>query len=244
MLGKVELILRDLAALVAGGDSAQLLQREQVGTGIHDAARDHDRGDVDTAERHEVSRQALVAARHKNARIKRRGLGMDLDHVGDHVTRGQRIVDAVMALRLAVADIGREVARAVPAGLGNTRAHLLDKLKKAGASRMRIAKRGLDDHLRLVQVLDAPTGAQAQRIHLGADRAKLARTRLALGDELRRLVRDRLLLVCRQFFCHDASLLMNSILGVRLLGASTESRPPKIRVVTPRAISKARRQDR
>ncbi len=99
---------------------------------------------------------------------------MDLDHVGDGVAAGQRIVDAVVALGLAVADVGAKVARAVAADLGHACADLLDKLEEPRAAGVRIAGGGLDDDLRLAEVLDAPTGTQAQRVHLGTDLAVLA----------------------------------------------------------------------
>ena len=184
VLSELELLTGDLAALVAGRDSTELLQGQQVGAGIHDAASDDDRRDVDAAHSHEVRGQALIAAGDKDTGVERGGLGVDLDHVGDHVAAGQRVVDAVVALGLAVADVGAEVTSAVATSLGNTGAHLLDQLKQAGGTRVRVAERRLDDDLRLVQVLDAPARAQTQRVHLGADGAELAGTRLQLGNQL------------------------------------------------------------
>ena len=184
VLSELELLAGDLAALVAGRDSAELLQGQQVGAGIHDAAGDDDGGDVDAAHGHEVRGQALIAAGDKDAGVERGSLGVDLNHVGDHVAAGQRVVDAVVALGFTVADVGAEVTSAVATSLGNAGAHLLDQLKQAGGTRVRVAERRLDDDLRLVQVLDAPARAQTQRVHLGADGAELAGTRLQLGDQL------------------------------------------------------------
>ena len=184
VFGELELLAGDLAALVAGRDSTELLQSQQVGTSIHDATGNDDGGDVDAAHGHEVRGQALIAAGDEDTGVERRGLGMDLDHVGDHVAAGQRVVDAVVALGLAVADIGAEVTGAVATGLGNAGADLLDELKQAGRTRVRITKGRLDDDLRLVQVLDGPARTQAQRVHLGADGAELAGTRLQLGDQI------------------------------------------------------------
>ena len=89
-----------------------------------------------------------------------------------------------MALGLAVADIGAEVTGTVTASLGNADTDPLDQLKQAGRTRVRVAKRRLDNDLRLVQVLDGPARAQAQRVHLGADGAKLAGARLQLGNQV------------------------------------------------------------
>ena len=202
VLGKLKILARDLAALVAGRDSAELLQGQQIGTGIHDTAGDDDGGDVDAAHGHEVRGQALIAAGNEDAGIERGGLGVDLDHVGDHVAAGQRVVDAVVALGLTVANVGAEVTGAVATSLGNASAHLLDQLKQAGRTRVRIAKGRLDDDLRLVQVFDAPARAQAQRVHLGADGAELAGTRLQLGNQVGGL----LLNLCLGLLVHDALL--------------------------------------
>ena len=202
VLGKLKLLARDLAALVAGRNRAELLQGQQVGSCIHDTAGNDDGGDVDAAHGHEVRRQALIAAGDKDAGVERGGLGMDLDHVGDHVAAGQRVVNAVVALGLAVADIGAEVTGTVTASLGNASTDLLDQLKQAGRTRVRVAERRLDNDLRLVQILDGPARAQTQRVHLGADGAKLAGTRLQLGNQVGCL----LLNLCLGLLVHDALL--------------------------------------
>ena len=202
VLGKLKLLAGDLAALVAGRNRAELLQGQQVGACIHDTAGNDDGGDVDAAHGHEVRRQALIAAGDKDAGVERGGLGMDLDHVGDHVAAGQRVVNAVVALGLAVADIGAEVTGTVTASLGNASTDLLDQLKQAGRTRVRVAERRLDNDLRLVQILDGPARAQTQRVHLGADGAKLAGTRLQLGNQVGCL----LLNLCLGLLVHDALL--------------------------------------
>ena len=202
VLGELELLAGDFAALVASRDSAELLEGQQVGAGIHDTAGDDDGGDVDAAHGHEVRRQALIAAGDKDAGIERGGLGVDLDHVGDHVAAGQRVVDAVVALGLTVANVGAEVTGAVATSLGNAGTDLLDQLEQAGRTRVRITECRLDDDLRLVQILDRPAGAQTQRVHLGADGAKLAGTRLQLGNQVGGL----LLNLCFGLLVHDVLL--------------------------------------
>ena len=219
VLGKLKLLAGNLAALVAGRNRAELLQGQQVRTGIHDTAGNDDGGDVDAAHGHEVRRQALIAAGDKDAGVERGGLGMDLDHVGDHVAAGQRVVDAIVALGLAVADIGAEVTGTVTASLGNAGTDLLDQLKQAGRTRVRVAKRRLDNDLRLVQVLDGPARAQAQRVHLGADGAKLAGTRLQLGNQVGCL----LLNLCLGLLVHDALLFWFERLYQSLVNESGEN---------------------
>ena len=219
VLGKLKLLARDLAALVAGRNRAELLQGQQVRACIHDAAGNDDGGDVDATHGHEVRRQALIAAGDKDAGVERGGLGMNLDHVGDHVATGQRVVNAVVALGLAVADIGAEVTGTVTASLGNASTNLLDQLEQAGRPRVRIAKGRLDDDLRLVQVLDRPARAQTQRVHLGANGAELARTRLQLGNQVGCL----LLNLCLGLLVHNALLFWFERLYQSLVNESGEN---------------------
>lgn len=127
---------------------------------------------------------------------------MNLDHVGDHVATGQRVVNAVVATGLAVANVGAEVTSTVTASLGNASTDLLDQIKQAGRTRVRVAERRLDNDLRLVQILDGPARAQTQRVHLGADGAKLAGTRLQLDNRVGCL----LLNLCLGLLVHDALL--------------------------------------
>ena len=144
---------------------------------------------------------------------------MDLDHVGDHVAAGQRVVDAIVTLGLAVADIGAEVTGTVTASLGNAGTDLLDQLEQAGRTRVRVAERRLDNDLRLVQILDGPARAQAQRVHLGADGAELARTRLQLGNQVGGL----LLNLCFGFLVHDVLLFWFERLYQSLVNESGEN---------------------
>ena len=144
---------------------------------------------------------------------------MNLDHVGDHVAAGQRVVDAVVALGLTVANVGAEVTSTVTASLGNASTDLLDQIKQAGRTRVRVAERRLDIDLRLVQILDGPARAQAQRVHLGADGAELARTRLQLGNQVGGL----LLNLCFGFLVHDVLLFWFERLYQSLVNESGEN---------------------
>ena len=62
------------------------------------------------ADRHQMRRNAFIAAADKHAAVKRRGIGMDFDHIGNHIAAGQRIIHAVVPLRHPVADIGGEIS--------------------------------------------------------------------------------------------------------------------------------------
>ena len=57
-----ELVIGDLPTGGLGGIDADLLQGQQVGTGVHDTAGDQNGGHVDAADGHEVGGDRLVAA--------------------------------------------------------------------------------------------------------------------------------------------------------------------------------------
>ena len=139
MLVVGELFFGDFAALEHRAVFADLLERQEVGARIHDAARDEHGRDVDAPDRHQKRRYGFVAACEEHAAVERRRVCVDLDEVGDDVARGQRVVDAVVALRHAVADVGREIerglaARAVGAGL-----RLLRETQKVRGARVALS---------------------------------------------------------------------------------------------------------
>ena len=225
MLGKHQLVVANLAAFVAGADGTQLLEGEKARTRVHNAAGDYDRRDIDAPKSHEVRGQALVAARHKNASVKGSCLGMNLDHVRDGITAGQGVVDAIMPLRLAVADVGAKVARTVASSLCDASAGLLDKLKEARAPGVGVPGSGLDDDLRFIEVLNAPARAEAQRVHLWANLAKLAGTRLQTAHKLVGILLD----FCRDILIHAFSPIhLTSIWKSRDLGASQFDAPAQV----------------
>ena len=82
---------------------------------------------------------------------------------------GQRVVDAVVALRHAVADVGREIerglaARAVGAGL-----RLLRETQKVRGARVALSVGAFNEDLRLPEILGLPAHAHAQRVHFRRD---------------------------------------------------------------------------
>ena len=84
-----------------------------------------------------------------------------------------------MPLRLAVADIGREITRPVATCGGNALANRLDHIEQTDRPRMRIAERALDDYLGFRQILDRPTGTDPQRIELRGENAVFLASQLA-----------------------------------------------------------------
>ena len=159
MLGKLKLLAGDLAALVAGRNRAELFQGQQIGTGIHDTAGNDDGGDVDAAHGHEVRRQALIAAGDKDTGVERGGLGMDLDHVGDHLTACQTEIDAVRSLALAITDIRTKIARSKTAFLGDSFSYFFYQKIQMAASRVAVPIGTFHHHLYLSQIFLLPAGS-------------------------------------------------------------------------------------
>ena len=168
-----ELFLGDLAALAHGAVFADLFERQQVGTRIHDAARDQDGRHIDAADPHQVRGYRLVTGGHKNTAVKRRRARVYLDHAADRVTRGERIVDAVMPLRHTVADIRGKIAGGPAARLLDAIRRAVNQLKQMSAARVAVAECALDHDLGLGQILHRPAHAHAQRVLLRRELANL-----------------------------------------------------------------------
>ena len=171
LLGPVELCFVDLAALILCAVHTQLLQRQQLRACVHGAAGDHHRGDVHPGQAHEVRGHTLVAAGNIDAAVKGGRVGVDLDHVGDHLAAGEAEVDAVGTLTLAVADVGGKVPGAVAAGLGCALAGGVDQLVQMAAAGVAVAKGAFYDDLRLGKFIRRPAGTQTERVQLGSQLA-------------------------------------------------------------------------
>ena len=145
---KSQFFLCDLSALAHGIIHTDLLQGQKVRTCVHDTAG-HDNGrDIDPSHPHQMCRHALVTACHKNTAVKRCSIGMDLDHIGDHISGRQGIVDPVVALGFPVTDICGEIPGAVSACLCNACPYLLHKFQEVPAAGMAVTKGTFNHNLR------------------------------------------------------------------------------------------------
>ena len=104
-----QLVLCDFPSLAFGAVHSDLLQREEVGTGVHNASGYDDRRKFQPPNRHQMSRNRLVTASYEDTRVECRGVCMDFDHVADGVPGSERVVDPVVSLCHAVADIGGKI---------------------------------------------------------------------------------------------------------------------------------------
>jgi hypothetical protein len=82
----------------------------------------------------------------------------------------QRVVYAIVSLRYAIANVGCEVSCSATTLIGNASHHLIDKLHKVSATRMRITKGALYHNLRLCQILNRPTHTNLQGVILRGER--------------------------------------------------------------------------
>ncbi len=90
---------------------------------------------------------------------------MDLDHIGDHFTAGQAVVDTVGTLAFAVADIGSKITGSVAVCILNALAGLFYQLIQMTAARMGITKSRLNNDLGQAQLFRFPARTQTKRIH-------------------------------------------------------------------------------
>ncbi len=74
---------------------------------------------------HQVPWQPLITAGKVDAGVKRRSIGVDLDHIGDHLPAGQAEIDPIRPLALPVTDIRAEIPGAEAPGLRDPFPHLL-----------------------------------------------------------------------------------------------------------------------
>ena len=102
----------------------------------HDrAAVEDDGGDVQARRRHRRGGDGLVAADQQHHRVQAVAIDCDLDRVGDHLARGQRIAHAFAAHRDAVGDgDGVELHRSATACL-DAFAHVLGQVAQGDVAR-------------------------------------------------------------------------------------------------------------
>ena len=167
--GKPRLV--DLSALKLGRIHAELFKRQELRSGAHGTACDHNGGDIDTCHADQIAGHSFITARQKYTAVEGRGISMDFNHVGNHFTAGKAEVDAVSALTLSVTDICAEIARAVSARVSNAAAGRLCQPIQMARSGMAVAEGTLHNDLRLGEVFRLPPGAEAQRVKLGGDPA-------------------------------------------------------------------------
>ena len=89
---------------------------------------------------------------------------MDLDHVGDHISGSQGIIDPIVSLRFTVTDIGGKIPCPVSACLCDSGPCLFHKLQQVSAARVAVTKCTLDHNLGFRQILQLPSCSQTERI--------------------------------------------------------------------------------
>ena len=144
-----QLFLGDLSSLTHGAVLSDLFQGQKIRTGIHNSSGNDNGRNVHSSHSHQVCRHPFVTACNKNPSVKRRGVGVDLDHIGDHISGCQRIVNPVMPLGFSVADICGKVSGPMSPCLGHSFPGLFYQFQQMSASRMAVSKGTLDHNLGL-----------------------------------------------------------------------------------------------
>ena len=167
MFSPCKLCLIDLTALILRGVHTQLLECEHVGAGCHCSAG-HDNGrNINAGKSDQIAGHSLVTARNVDTCVKRRRIGLNLDHIGYHLAAAERVIDTVVTLALAVAHIGRKIACAVSALLADSFACRLHEFVQVTGARVTVTECALDKYLDFSEIFRFPAGTDAKGIELG-----------------------------------------------------------------------------
>ena len=145
----VQLLLINLPPLIPGTVHPQLFQSQHLRPGIHGTARHYHRRNIHPCQSHEIPRHSFVTAGQIHTRVKWRGIGMDLNHIGNHLTAGQAVIDSVRSLAFPVTDICTVIACAISPRFHNPIADFLHQNVQMPASRMTVTISAFNDYLRL-----------------------------------------------------------------------------------------------
>ena len=91
---------------------------------------------------------------------------MDFNQVADRVAGREGIIDAVVPLGHAVADVGCKIARRLTTRLLNALRSEVHQFKQMCRAGVAVPKGRFHEDLRFFQILFRPSHAHAQRIHL------------------------------------------------------------------------------
>mgnify|MGYP000175825682 CR=1 FL=1 len=126
-----------------------MFQRQQFRACPHGSAHNNDRRDIDPCQTHQVCRHSLITAGNKDASVKWGRIGVDLDHIRDHLTACKAEIDAIGSLTFTITDIGAVIPGTMPARILNSLAGSFDQFVQMSASRVAVAKGAFHDDLRL-----------------------------------------------------------------------------------------------
>ena len=119
---------------------------------------------LEFSDSHQHCRHRLITACNKHSSVKSDRISVNLNHVRNHITACQRIIDSVMSLRNSITDICCVIARCLSACILHTTDCLLYKLVEMGTSRMAVSKRALHKNLRFREILLRPSHSNFQRV--------------------------------------------------------------------------------
>ena len=91
---------------------------------------------------------------------------MDFNHIGDHLTTGQTVVDSICSLAFTVADIGTVITCSETAFFCDSFADFFYKDIQMSASRMAVTIGAFNHNLDFSKIFFCPACSNAQRIKL------------------------------------------------------------------------------
>ena len=142
-----QLLFCDLSALTHGTVLSDLFQSEKIRSGIHHPSGNNNGRNVHSSHAHQMCRHAFVTACNKNPSVERRGVGVDLDHICDHIPGSKGIIDPVMSLGFPVADVRGKVSGPMSSGLGHSFSGLFHQFQQMSAAWVAVPESTLDHDL-------------------------------------------------------------------------------------------------
>ena len=159
-----KLFLTDFSSGTHSRISTDLFERQQIRTCIHHTARYNDCRQIQSSDSHKNRRYRFITACDKHTSVKSCRISMNLNHIGNHISGNQRIIDSVMPLRNPVTDICRIITRTLTAFLCDSLYCLFYKKIQMGTSRMTVSECTLNHNLWLGQIFYRPSHSHLQRI--------------------------------------------------------------------------------
>ena len=154
----VQFRLIDLTALIFCAVHSKLFQCQHLRSCIHGSARNYNRRNIHSCQSDEISRHSFITTGKIDSRIKRCGIGMDLDHICDHLTACQTVIDPVCSLAFSVTDICAEIAGSETTGFCHSFSDFFHQYVQMTASRMAVSISTLNHNLRFSKIFFFPSG--------------------------------------------------------------------------------------
>ena len=154
-----ELILGNLPSLIHRRIHTDLFQCQQIRSCFHYAAGNNHSRKIQPPDPHQNRRHGFITACNEHSRIKPGRISVNFNHVCNHISGSQRIIDPVMSLRDSVTNIRCKISCSLASLFGNSLYGSFHKKIQVCTSRMTVSKCTLHQNLRFFQIFNSPTHA-------------------------------------------------------------------------------------